>query len=62
MMEVAPTDKVIEEIIAAQADNLDTAKSLAILKAWINESESGSSGGTAGELSRAIDAILGLAI
>lgn len=62
MMEVAPTDKVIEEIIAAQADNLDTAKSLAILKVWINESESGSSGGTAGELSRAIDAILGLAI
>jgi L-cysteine:1D-myo-inositol 2-amino-2-deoxy-alpha-D-glucopyranoside ligase len=62
MMEVAPTDEVIEGIIAAQANNLDTTKSLAILKAWINESESGSSGGTAGELSRAIDAILGLAI
>jgi L-cysteine:1D-myo-inositol 2-amino-2-deoxy-alpha-D-glucopyranoside ligase len=62
MMEVAPTDEVIDGIIAAQANNLDTAKSLAILKAWINKSESGSSGGTAGELSRAIDAILGLAI
>ncbi|CAN2198118.1 CysS Cysteinyl-tRNA synthetase [Candidatus Nanopelagicaceae bacterium] len=62
MMEVAPTDGVIEEIIAAQANNLDTAKSLAILKEWVNESESGSSGGVAGELSRAIDAILGIAI
>jgi L-cysteine:1D-myo-inositol 2-amino-2-deoxy-alpha-D-glucopyranoside ligase len=62
MMEVAPTDRVIEGIISAQSDNLDTVKSLALLKAWITESESGSQGGTAGELSRAIDAILGLAI
>jgi L-cysteine:1D-myo-inositol 2-amino-2-deoxy-alpha-D-glucopyranoside ligase len=62
MMEVAPTDSVIEGIIAAQADNLDTMKSLAILKEWISQSELGSQGGSAGELSRAIDAILGLAI
>lgn len=62
MMECAPTDEVINEIIESQADNLDTVRSLAALKLWIARSESGSTGGSAGELSRAIDALLGLAI
>ena len=62
MMEVAPTAPVIEEIIAAQSNNLDTQKSLASIKSWIESSENSSSGGSAGELSRAVDSLLGLAL
>jgi L-cysteine:1D-myo-inositol 2-amino-2-deoxy-alpha-D-glucopyranoside ligase len=62
MMETAPTDGVIESIISAQAENLDTPKSLQLIKEWVIASEAGSEGGTPGELSRALDAILGLAL
>jgi L-cysteine:1D-myo-inositol 2-amino-2-deoxy-alpha-D-glucopyranoside ligase len=62
MMEVAPTAPVIEKIISAQANNLDTPSSLVSLKEWVVLSENGSHGGQAGELSRAIDALLGLAL
>jgi L-cysteine:1D-myo-inositol 2-amino-2-deoxy-alpha-D-glucopyranoside ligase len=62
MMEVAPTSPVIEKIISAQAKNLDTPTSLSIIKEWVALSEEGSRGGQAGELSRAIDTLLGLAL
>ena len=62
MMESAPTDQIINEIIAAQSDNLDTPRALSALKGWVEESERGSSGGTPGELSRAIDTLLGIAL
>lgn len=62
MMEVAPTSAVVTEIARAQSDNLDTPAALAALKLWIVASENQSQGGQAGELSRAIDAILGLAL
>jgi L-cysteine:1D-myo-inositol 2-amino-2-deoxy-alpha-D-glucopyranoside ligase len=62
MMETSPTDVVIASIIAAQADNLDTPKSLQLIKEWVIGSEAGSGGGAPGELSRALDAILGLAL
>ena len=62
MMECAPTDGVIDEIISSQSDNLDTVRALGSIKEWIIASESGSSGGSAGELSRALDSLLGLAI
>ena len=62
MMECAPTDSVIEEIIEAQADNLDTIRALSSIKTWVVKCEAGSSGGSAGELSRALDSLLGLAI
>ncbi len=62
MMEVAPTARVIEKVISSQANNLDTPSSLASLKEWVVLSENGSQGGQAGELSRAIDALLGLAL
>ena len=62
MMECAPTDSVIEEIIDSQADNLDTPRALSAIKSWITKCEAGSSGGAAGELSRALDSLLGLAI
>ena len=62
MMETAPTDSVIEKILEAQANNLDTTQSLKQIKSWVRASESGSQGGKPGELSRALDSILGLAL
>ena len=62
MMEVAPTAPVIRNIASALSNNLDTPAALSELKKWIIASENQSDGGEAGELSRAIDAILGLAI
>jgi L-cysteine:1D-myo-inositol 2-amino-2-deoxy-alpha-D-glucopyranoside ligase len=62
MMESANTDSVIEEIIKSQSDNLDTPRALRAIKSWIIQSEGGSNGGAAGELSRALDSILGLSI
>jgi len=62
MMECAPTDSVIEAIISSQADNLDTVRALSEIKSWIIKCERGSTGGSAGELSRALDSLLGLAI
>jgi L-cysteine:1D-myo-inositol 2-amino-2-deoxy-alpha-D-glucopyranoside ligase len=62
MMETAPTDEVITSVITAQANNLDTPKSLEHIKEWVILSEAGSQGGAPGELSRALDSILGLAL
>lgn len=62
MMEVAETDSVIEEIISALANDLDTPAALNSLKAWSARSIAGASGGSPGELSRAIDSLLGIAI
>jgi L-cysteine:1D-myo-inositol 2-amino-2-deoxy-alpha-D-glucopyranoside ligase len=61
-MEVAPTDSVIREIIAAVADDLDTPRALQALRKWISQTSDGFVGGNAGELSRAIDSILGIAL
>ena len=61
-MEVAPTDIVIEEIINALSDNLDTPKALAAITQWMEATEAGQSGGEAGELSRALDTLLGIAL
>ena len=61
-MEVAETDSVIEEIISALANDLDTPAALNSLKAWSARSIAGASGGSPGELSRAIDSLLGIAI
>ena len=60
--EVAPTHPVVQAIIDALADNLDTPRALELLDAWCTETEGGSVGGSAGELSRAIDLLLGIAI
>ncbi len=60
--EVAPTKTVVQKIIYALSDNLDTPKALEELRKWCDETESGSTGGSAGELSRAIDLLLGIAI
>ena len=61
-MEVAPTDNVIRELIKAMANDLDSVGALNALQDWIDETNNGATGGSAGELSRAIDAILGIAL
>ena len=61
-MEVAPTDGVIEEIIEALSQNLDTPRALTAIMRWMDLTESGETGGVAGELSRALDTLLGIAL
>ena len=61
-MEVAPTDKVIEEVISSLANNIDTPRALLAINTWMDATESGSTGGEAGELSRALDTLLGLSL
>lgn len=61
-MEVAPTDKVVSELIKAMANDIDSPSALSALQDWIDETNNGATGGSAGELSRAIDAILGIAL
>lgn len=61
-VDVAPTDNVIQEIIAALSNNLDTPSALAAINRWMEATESGATGGQAGELSRAIDSLLGISL
>lgn len=60
-MEVAPTDPVITAVIESLSHNLDTAGALNHIRAWMDATEAGVTGGEAGELSRALDTLLGLA-
>ncbi len=57
---VAPTTAVIEKLVLALSDDLDTPTALAALDQWAAETLRGSSGGDAQELSVALDALLGL--
>ena len=61
-MEVAPTDLVIHEVIAALSSNLDTPRALRAINQWMRETESGVTGGVAGELGRALDTLLGITL
>lgn len=61
-IEVAPTKESIALIIASISDNLDTVRALKVIDQWILDTESGSTGGSSGEFSRALDSLLGLAI
>jgi L-cysteine:1D-myo-inositol 2-amino-2-deoxy-alpha-D-glucopyranoside ligase len=60
-MEVAPTDSTITELIAALADDLDTPRAIKALREWLKTTNAGQVGGSPGELSRAIDTLLGIA-
>ncbi|MCX6430709.1 MAG: cysteine--1-D-myo-inosityl 2-amino-2-deoxy-alpha-D-glucopyranoside ligase [Actinobacteria bacterium] len=60
--EVAPTELVIEGIIQALSNDLDTPRALSLLTSWCDETFNGGVGGSAGELARAIDLLLGVAI
>lgn len=61
-LEVAPTDQVIKEIVIALSEDLNTERALQILENWMVSTEAGATGGSAGELSRAVDALLGIAL
>jgi len=61
-VDVAPTDEVISSIIAALSKNIDTRTVQEILRGWVNATKSGITGGEAGELARALDTLLGLAL
>ncbi len=61
-VEVAPTDNAIFDLIEAIANDLDTVSALEIIKRWCAETESGKTGGSAGQFSRVLDDLLGLAI
>jgi len=61
-VDVAPTDSVITPVIAALADNLNTPLALQHLRKWMDETEAGVTGGEAGELSRALDTLLGISL
>ena len=60
--EVAPTDRTIEAVIFSLSDDLNTPGALSALQIWIAATNEGQTGGDPGELSRAIDALLGIAI
>jgi L-cysteine:1D-myo-inositol 2-amino-2-deoxy-alpha-D-glucopyranoside ligase len=61
-VDVAPTNELIQSICDHLAKNLDTPEILKLIRKWVTATESGSVGGEAGELSRAIDTLLGLAL
>ena len=61
-IEVAPTDKVIDSVAEYIANNLDSSSALEVLDQWALNTENGAIGGSVGELSRFIDAALGLAL
>ena len=61
-LEVAPTDSVIQEIIDALSSNLDTPPAISAITRWMQQTESGKTGGVAGELGRALDSLLGLTL
>jgi len=61
-IDCAPTDEVIQKMINSLSNNLDTPGVITILKDWIKQSQNGETGGNPGELSRAIDSFLGIAI
>ena len=59
-----PADDLVEEIRAALADDLDTPAALAAVDRWAarQEAEGGTDTGAPGLVSRAVDALLGIAL
>ena len=60
--EVAPTENVISEVIDALSHDLDTPKVKEIVQRWMKQTHKGETGGVPGELSRALDTLLGIAL
>lgn len=59
-LEVAQTESVINSIITALCDDLDTPKVLSIIYEWSNATLSGQQGGNSNQLKSFLDALLGL--
>ncbi|MEN9687803.1 MAG: hypothetical protein RL381_815 [Actinomycetota bacterium] len=60
--EVAPTDEIIQSILNSLSNDLDTPSVKSAIARWVEDSENGLTGGESGELSRALDSLLGLAL
>lgn len=60
--EVAPTFEVVQEIINAISDDLNTPKVFDLLNTWSLKTEEGQVGGSPGEISRALDTYLGITL
>jgi L-cysteine:1D-myo-inositol 2-amino-2-deoxy-alpha-D-glucopyranoside ligase len=61
-IEVAPTEDLINSIAQSLASNLNTPEALTSLMSWVDESEQGITGGSVGEIARALDSLLGLTL
>ena len=59
--EVAPTEEKIKGIISAIGKDLNTPGAIEQIMMWVTDTESDQTGGSTGEMSRALDSILGLA-
>jgi L-cysteine:1D-myo-inositol 2-amino-2-deoxy-alpha-D-glucopyranoside ligase len=60
--EVAPTHEVVLKIRESLADNLDVKGAISAIIDWCEQTELGITGGSAGQLSRALDLYLGIAL
>ena len=61
-VDVAPTQPVISLIGQRLAIDLDTVGVIAAITSWCEQTEGGATGGSAGDLSRVLDNLLGLAL
>jgi L-cysteine:1D-myo-inositol 2-amino-2-deoxy-alpha-D-glucopyranoside ligase len=61
-MEVAPAAPLIQDVVNALSENLDTPKALKRISLWCEESEVSPSVNEAGLVARALDSLLGLAL
>jgi len=61
-MVVAPTQPLISDLLTALSNDLDTVRVLELIASWCTATENGASGGSAGQLSRVLDDLLGFAI
>jgi L-cysteine:1D-myo-inositol 2-amino-2-deoxy-alpha-D-glucopyranoside ligase len=57
---VAPSVPLIEKIVIALSKDLDTPEVFKLINQWCSDTENGGEGGSAGEVARALDALLGL--
>lgn len=60
--EVAPTFDVVQEVVNALANDLDTPRVFTALSNWCARTEAGQVGGSPGEISRALDTYLGITL
>jgi L-cysteine:1D-myo-inositol 2-amino-2-deoxy-alpha-D-glucopyranoside ligase len=58
--EVAPTKDLVDMIVNALSDNLDTRAVITALNTWVGQTQSGDTGGDAPALVEALDALLGI--
>ena len=58
--DVAPTKDLIDMIVNALSDDLDTQTVIATVNAWVGRTQSGDAGGDAQSLVEALDALLGI--